>query len=277
MVMSNSLKVLIVEDSVDDTFFIVRELQRGGYVVDFERVETPAAMQTALQARNWDLIVSDFSMPCFGGAAALALYRQSGLDVPFILVSGTMGEDIAVEMLKAGAHHYVMKENLDKLVPAVGRELRASQERQIRNQIEATKTYLASLVNSCSDAIVGITLDGTVVSWNAGAEKLYGYKGDEMIGRSISSLCPGYRPEELLESIDHIKLGEQVQQVETVRLRKDGRPVEVSVVMSPIKEASGEIIGASIISRDISQRKQEDNERLTLIQELTAALSNTRP
>jgi PAS domain S-box-containing protein len=234
-------------------------------------------MQKALQAGKWDLVISDFSMPQFGGAAALTLYLQSGLDVPFILVSGTMGEDIAVEMLKAGAHHYLMKENLGKLVPAVNRELRASQERRIRSQTEATQTYLASIVSSCNDAIIGKTLDGTVVSWNAGAEKLYGYRADEMIGRSITTLCPRYRPEELPEIMDRIKLGEQVQQLETVRLRKDGTPVEVSVVISPIKDGAGQIIGASSVSRDISRRKQEENERLALIQELTAALSHARP
>src|SRR5437588_6054864 len=143
--MSDSLKVLVVEDSVDDTFFLVRELQRGGYNVDFERVETPGGMQNALKAGNWDLVISDFSMPLFGGAAALSLYQMSGLDAPFILVSGTMGEDIAVEMLKAGAHHYVMKDNLAKLVPAVARELQAAQERRICRQIEAVHAYLASI------------------------------------------------------------------------------------------------------------------------------------
>jgi len=274
--MPNPLRVLIVEDSVDDTFFIVRELQRGGYSVDFERVETPAAMQVALQEGAWDLVISDFSMPLFGGAAALGLYRQSNLDIPFILVSGTMGEDIAVEMLKAGAHHYVMKDHLTKLVPAVTRELRAAQERQICKQMEVTRTYLASIVKSCNDAIVGKTLDGTVVSWNAGAEKLYGYTAAEMIGRSISVLCPSYRPEELTGLMERIKLGEQVEQLETVRLRKDSTPIEVSVVVSPIKDANGQIIGASSVSRDISQRKQEENERLTLIQELTAALAHGR-
>ena len=274
--MPNPLRVLIVEDSVDDTFFIVRELQRGGYSVDFERVETPAAMQTALQQGGWDLIISDFSMPLFGGAAALNLYLQSGFDIPFILVSGTMGEDIAVEMLKTGAHHYVMKDHLTRLVPAVTRELRAAQERQIRRRMEETRTYLASIVKSCHDAIIGKTLDGTVVSWNVGAETLYGYNAAEMIGRSISVLCPHYRPEELIELMERIKQGEQVQQLETVRLRKDGTPVEVSVVISPIKDANGQIIGASSISRDISQRKQEENERLALIQELTAALSHVQ-
>jgi PAS domain S-box-containing protein len=274
--MTNPLSVLIVEDSVDDTFFIVRELQRGGYNVDFERVETAAAMETALRSRDWDLVISDYSMPLFGGAAALGLYQQSGLDVPFILVSGTMGEDIAVEMVKAGAHHYVMKENLTKLVSAVDRELRSAQERRIRRQMEATQQYLASIVSCCSDAIIGKTLDGTVVSWNTGAEKLYGYSAPEMIGRSISVLCPQYRPEELFEIMERVKLGEQVQQLETVRLRKDNTPVEVSVVISPIKDSQGQIIGASSVSRDISHRKQEENERLTLIQELTAALSHVR-
>jgi len=273
--MPNPLHVLIVEDSVDDTFFIVRELQRGGYSVDFERVETPAAMQAALRDRTWDLIISDFSMPLFGGAAALALYKQVDLDIPFILVSGTMGEDIAVEMLKAGAHHYVMKDNLAKLVAAVGHELRAAQERRIYQRLEATRTYLASIVSSCNDAIIGKTLDGTVVSWNVGAEKLYGYSAAEMIGRSVKVLFPHYRPEELMEVMERIKQGETVEQLETVRLRKDGKPVEVSVVISPIKDAQGRIIGASSISRDISQRKQEENERLALIQELTAALSRT--
>jgi two-component system sensor kinase FixL len=97
-----------------------------------------------------------------------------------------------------------------------------------------------------------------------------------MIGRSISVLCPHYRPEELTELMERVKLGEQVEQLETVRLRKDGTPVEVSVVISPIKDANGQIIGASSISRDISQRKQEENERLALIQELTAALSHSQ-
>jgi two-component system, cell cycle sensor histidine kinase and response regulator CckA len=275
--MPNPLRVLIVEDSVDDTFFIVRELQRGGYNVDFERVETPAGMQTALKSRTWDLVISDFSMPMFGGAAALGLYQQSGQDVPFILVSGTMGEEIAVEMLKAGAHHYVMKDNLSKLVPAVGRELIASEQRRIYREIEAAHAYLASIVSSCNDAIIGKTLQGTVVSWNNGAEKLYGYTAAEMVGRPITLLCPDYRPEDLTEAMDRIRQGEKVEQLETVRVRKDGARVEVSLVVSPIKDGNGQVIGASSVSRDISHRKQEENERLALIQELTAALSHARP
>lgn len=275
--MSQGLRVLIVEDSVEDTFFIVRELQRGGFIVSFERVETRLGMQTALSAQNWDVIISDYSLPQFGGPAALALYQQSGLDIPFIIVSGAIGEDRAVEMVKAGAHDYVMKDNLSRLVPAVEHELGALQARRIRKQTETATAYLASIVQSCDDAIIGKTLDGTIVSWNAGAEKLYGYSAIEMIGRSVSVLLPPYRPDEFEELMQKVRNGEQVRQFETLRLRKDGRTVEVSLTISPIRDTEGRVIGASAIARDITKRKQEENERLTLIQELTAALSQAKP
>jgi PAS domain S-box-containing protein len=275
--MSQALRVLIVEDSVEDTFFIVRELQRGGFIVSFERVETRMGMQAALNAQNWDIIISDYSLPQFGGPAALALYQQSGQDIPFIIVSGAIGEDRAVEMVKAGAHDYVMKDNLSRLVPAVEHELQTVQKRRIRKQTEAATAYLASIVQTCEDAIIGKTLDGIIVSWNAGAEKLYGYSPIEMIGRSISILFPPYRPDEFEELMQKVRKGEQVRQFETLRLRKDGQAVEVSLTISPIRDGEGRVIGASSVARDITQRKQEENERLTLIQELTAALTQARP
>ena len=184
------LRVLIVEDSVDDTLLIVAELQRGGLDPVFERVETAAAMQAALDGHKWDLIICDYSMPHFAGPAALAIYQQRELDIPFISVSGTVGEETVAELIKAGAHDYVMKGNLVRLVSAVKRELRAAQERRDRRRAEAISAYLASIVQSCDDAIIGKTLDGIVVSWNAGAERMYAYTADEMIGRSVSILIP---------------------------------------------------------------------------------------
>jgi PAS domain S-box-containing protein len=271
--MSELLRVLIVEDSVDDTFFIVRELQRGGFHVEFERVETATSMQAALDTRVWDLVISDYSMPQFGGPAALTLFLHHGIDVPFIIVSGAMGEELAVEMLKAGAHNYVMKDNLSRLVPAVRQELRAALERRVRRQTETTAAFLASLVESCEDAIVGNTLDGTVVSWNVGAERLYGYTAPEIVGRSVSLLIPQFRPQELPELLEKIKQGEHIEHFETVRMHKDGGARQVSLTISPIKDASGRVIGSSTVARDISQRKQEESERLALIQDLTSALA----
>ncbi len=272
--MPGPLRVLMVEDSVDDTLLIAEELQRGGLDPVFERVETAAAMQAALEVRNWDLIICDYSMPHFDGPAALAIYQQAGVDIPFIGVSGTVGEETVAEMIKAGAHDYVMKHHLARLVPAVKRELKAAQEQRDRRPAEAVSAYLASIVESCDDAIIGKTLDGTVVSWNAGAERIYGYSAAEMVGRSISRLIPSYRPEELPEIFEIIKQGKGVDGLETVRIRKDGTAVEVSLTISPIKDAGGQVVGASTVARDITRRKQEENERLGLIKDLTAALAH---
>jgi len=267
----------MVEVSGDDALLLATELQRGGLEVVFERVETAAAMQAALDVHEWDLIICDYSMPRFTGPAALALYQQKGLDIPFISVSGTVGEETVAEMMKAGAHDYVMKSHLVRLVPAVKRELDAARQRRERKQAETIAAYLASMVQSAGDAIIGKTLDGTVVSWNAGAERLYGYTAAEMIGRPISILFPPYRPEELPEIDAAIQRGEGVDGLETVRVRKDGTAVEVSLTISPIRDAAGRLIGASTVGRDISRRKQEENERLGLIKDLTSALSHVHP
>src|SRR5260370_35011357 len=127
--MAEPLRVLIVEDSEDDTLLMVRDLKRGGFDPAFERVETPASMKAALEGSRWDLVISDYSMPQFGGLAALKLLQEKGLDIPFISVSGTMGEDIAVAMMKAGADDYVMKDRLGRLVPGIKPERPAPTER----------------------------------------------------------------------------------------------------------------------------------------------------
>ena len=114
-----------------------------------------------------------------------------------------------------------------------------------------------------------------MVSWNAGAERIYGYSALEIIGRSVKVLVPNYRPEELDGIIEKVRGGEHIQGLETVRLRKDGTPIEVALTISPIRDAAGRVIGASTVTRDITQRKREENERLALIQDLTAALSHS--
>jgi len=269
------LRVLVIEDSLEDTILMTHELRRGGLELRFERVETRASLRAAFEARTWDLIICDSSLPQLPGEVALAIYRQQGLDIPFIVVSGTIGEEAVAEMLKAGAHDYVLKQHFTRLVPVVKSALAAAQQERIRRRHEATVAFLASIVESCDDAIVGKTLEGTVVSWNAGAERLYGYTAAEIIGRPISGLIPVYRPNELPEIIERIKAGERVEDFETVRIRKDGSAVEVLLCISPIKDAEGRIVGASAIARDISRQKRDENERLGLIQELTAALAHS--
>jgi signal transduction histidine kinase len=134
--MSIPLRVLIVEDSEDGAIWGMRALRQGGYEPAFERVDTPEAFTAALARQSWDVIIADYSMPNFSGLKALKLLVESGHDVPFIIVSGAIGEDVAVSAMKAGAHDYLMKDNLARLGPAVERELHEAEARQARRRAE---------------------------------------------------------------------------------------------------------------------------------------------
>jgi signal transduction histidine kinase len=130
------LNVLLVEDSEEDTKMILYELKREGYDVVSARVETAADLQTILFQQDWNVIISDYFMPEFDALSALQLVQQNSLDIPFIIVSGSVGEDIAVEAMKAGAHDYLMKDKLSRLVPAIERELREAIIRRERREAE---------------------------------------------------------------------------------------------------------------------------------------------
>ncbi len=134
--MSIPLSVLLVEDSEDDAMLLLRKLEHSGYEPMFKRVDTAAGMNAALDQQMWDLVICDYSMPQFSAPAALKLLKQSGRDLPFIIVSGSIGEDIAVAAMKAGAHDYIIKGNLARLAPAIERELREAEVRLARRQAE---------------------------------------------------------------------------------------------------------------------------------------------
>lgn len=141
--MTTPLRILIVEDSEADAELLLRELRRGGYAPEFERVETPEGLDAALARQSWDLIVSDNAMPSFSGMQALKLTQEKGFDIPFIIVSGAIGEDVAVAAMKAGAHDYLMKGSTARLLPAITRELREARMREERRQAEETIHRLA--------------------------------------------------------------------------------------------------------------------------------------
>ena len=130
------VSVLMVEDSEDDTLLLMRALQRAGYAPVFERVDTPEDMSVALAQKTWDVVITDYAMPKFSALAALDLLEASGLDLPFIVVSGTIGEEMAVTLMRSGAHDYVMKDNLARLGPAIRRELDEARVRKERRELE---------------------------------------------------------------------------------------------------------------------------------------------
>lgn len=133
--MSKLIKVLIVEDSEDDIQLLLRELKKGGYKPTHKRVETATAMKKALK-EHWDIILSDYKMPKFSGPEALKVLQASKLDIPFIIVSGSIGEEAAVDTLKEGTHDFITKMNLSRLIPAIERELRDWEIRQANKLAE---------------------------------------------------------------------------------------------------------------------------------------------
>ena len=164
--MARDLRVLLVEDSPDDAELLPRELRRGGYTPRWLRVQTREELRTALERETWDLVLADYSLPRFSAPEAFAVVKETGLDLPFIIVSGGIGEDIAVAAMKSGAHDYLMKGNLHRLLPAVVRELREAANRA--GQREAKKALLESehryrmLWETAPDAVVLMDSQGTI-------------------------------------------------------------------------------------------------------------------
>jgi signal transduction histidine kinase len=134
--MPGPLKVLMVEDLEEDAVFVLRALRRGGYEPNFERVDTAEKMRAALQREQWELVLSDYHLPDFNALEALAVVKELGTDIPFIIVSGTVGEDVAVEAMRSGVHDYILKGALTRLAPAVDRELREAAVRAERRKMQ---------------------------------------------------------------------------------------------------------------------------------------------
>ncbi|HWY32076.1 MAG TPA: PAS domain S-box protein [Candidatus Acidoferrum sp.] len=274
--MAKLINVLVVEDSDNDTLLLLQELRRSGYEPNHCRVDTAGGMQLALQQHTWDVVLSDYSMPQFSGEEALRLFAGMKLDTPFIFVSGTLGEEAAVRMMKAGANDYFIKGNTSCLVPAIEREMEAARMRRDRSRAEAAMYLLAAIVESSEDAIYSVNLESSIISWNRAAETIYGYRAEEIVGRSIAALIPLGRREDLLETLAQLRRGQLVGTYQTECQRKNRRLVPISMTISPIKNNCGKIIGASVIARDISRQKQNEEDHVKLIAELSGALNQVK-
>ncbi len=249
------LRVLIVEDSEDDKELVLRELRRGGYDPVFERVDTAEAMGMALNQQTWDIIISDYSMPNFNARAALEVLKAKALDIPFIIVSGTIGEETAVAAMKAGANDYLMKGNLARLVPAIERELRDAQVRQEREKAEeAFKASESRFRNIAENALVGIyqsNLKGEILYANDALAMIYEFESpEEMTSEGAVPRYKNLKDREVL--LENLKKSGKVNNFELEMLTKRGetRNVLVSATLD------GEILSGMVI--DITGRKQAE-------------------
>jgi PAS domain S-box-containing protein len=182
--MTDALRLLMVEDSPTDAKLVVQELQRTWGPLVFERVDTAEGMVAALDRNTWDVVISDWSMPRFSAPGALSLLREKGVDLPFIIVSGTIGEDSAVLAMRTGAHDYVLKDKLGRLTPAVERELRECKERAARREAERALRQSEARFRRLDEAgILGITMadvHGNILDANDTYLKMFGYSREDL-------------------------------------------------------------------------------------------------
>ncbi|HVH11056.1 MAG TPA: response regulator [Gemmatimonadales bacterium] len=261
------LRLLLVEDSDDDARLVVRELTRAGFEPAFQRVDTAADLRAALDRQLWDLVVGDFSMPQFGGLAALALVRERGLDVPFIIVSGTIGEERAVAAMKAGASDYVPKDNLGRLVPVVQRELREAAGRRERARAEAalraTEASFSALVEHAPIGIYRSTPAGKILSANHALARILGYGSPADVCALEMARDVYADPAERQRLLDRDVLSDrEYDQVETTWKRKDGQRLTVVLYARAVRDEAGQIEYYETFVQDITEQRQLEGQVL---------------
>src|SRR4051812_37175929 len=265
--MPGPLRVLMIEDSDFDSDLLLAMLERGGYHVTPTRVETAEGLRKALE-QPWDIVIADYNLPQFDALAALEIVKASGKDVPFIIVSGGIGESTAVAAMKAGAHDYLMKGNLARLVPVVERELREAENRRSKRSTEQalreSELRYRLLWETATDAVLLLTPDAIVEFANPAVEAIFGYDPQELIGKSVDVLQPFF--EALDPEINwkrFIRLahgGSAPGTIEATGKHKNGREICVEIVFSAL-ELGGRRLFVCFI-RDITERKKTEHELL---------------
>ncbi len=275
--MDKPIRVLIIDDSEDDCLLLVRELKKGGFKPTYERVDVAEAMNGALNNHHWDLILCDYSMPNFSASSALEIYNQNGFDMPFIIVSGTIADEIAVDAMKTGAHDYIMKNNLARLNPAIERELREAKNRQERKradqELKRSEEKYRTLFEESRDAIYMTAEQGDLIDFNQSTLDLFGHSREEMIGLSTEAV--------FVNTDEYNRFRKELEQKGSVRdfeakLRKKDGTEMYCLITSTIRQAKGQSIsGYQGIIRDISELISNRDALEETLQELRKALGGT--
>jgi phosphoserine phosphatase RsbU/P len=272
------IRVLVVEDSEFDARILVATLKQGGYEPDWKRVEKAGEMAKALEGESWDVILSDYNLPEFSAPDALRLLQQSGLDLPFIIISGGIGEDVAVASMKAGAHDYLMKGTLARLVPAVEREMREAEVRRGRRLAEdalrdSEQRYRLLWENS-TDAVVLMDPGGIMHFANPAVTDVFGYDAAAVIGWEFGRLLADEVRDEVCAWVSsHFKTGSgpgRHQTVEAVGRHADGRDVLLEIGFNDVL-LKGERSWVAFI-RDITERRRAEEES-RLLQTISVAVN----
>ena len=181
-----SLRSLIIEDSEDDTLLLIRNLKKGGYNPVYERVETADAMKKALKEKQWDIILCDYSLSKFNAPSAIAILKETNIDIPLIVITGAIGEETAAECMRLGAQDFIMKGNMSRLCPAIARELEDAEirnkEKQAEEKLRHEEQRFRAFIEHSSDIIVIMNREGIITYVNPAVERVLGFKPEERIG-----------------------------------------------------------------------------------------------
>lgn len=263
--MGKRLRVLIIEDSEFDATLLLRLLGKGGYEIEHERVETAGQLKAALE-KEWDLVIADYNLPQFSAPDALKLLKETTRDIPFIIVSGAIGEATAVAAMKAGAHDYLMKDNLARLLPVIDRELREARNREGRRRtkeaLKESELRYRLLWETATDAVILFDRQGKIHFANPAVEEVFGYSPAELTGREVFKL----QPEELHLSPKggfkrYLKNGGTTRNWrarETVGVRKDGAEFPGEAAFSNLQLDENALF--VVFFRDITERKRAEKE-----------------
>jgi len=262
------LQILLLEDDPVDVELIQTTLKNGGIEANLICVTRRSDFSEILKTQLPDLILSDYVLPSFDGIAALKIAQQFCPQVPFIMVSGMLGEELAIETLKQGATDYVLKQRLDRLVPSAKRALRESQERQERLRVEEalrqTDDLLRAIVDASPVGIITLNPQKKVIAWNIASERIYGWQSQEVINQALPVIPPE-------EQKQFERLFQQALQNHTLtnyefqHLGKNKDLIEISVSLAPLHNAQGNVCGVVMTAIDITTRKRIEAERFNLL------------
>lgn len=253
--MTEPLKILLVEDSADDAELLEIELHRRGLAPVIRRVETWPAMLAALEAQDWDVVLSDYHLPEFSAEQALATLKKSGKDLPFIIISGVVQAEDVVALLKQGAHDFLNKDSLARLVPAIEREIREAGERVQRRRAEERVRILSLAIEQSPVSVVITDCDGRIEYVNPKFEEVTGFSAAESMGRMLEfTHCETTGLESCAKMWEAVRAGNEFRG-EFRSLRQDGQPFWEYARVSPLKDRDGAISHFIAVKEDITIRR----------------------
>ncbi len=256
--MQNPIRILILEDLPEDAELAERELRRGGLAFDFRRVDTGKTFLQALEAFAPDVVLCDYSLPGLTGLEALAMARETAPEIPVIIFTGTISEEVAVACLKAGAVDYVLKDHPLRLPGAVAAALKGRKEREERTRAEQalreSESRYRALVDSAPDAIITVDSGGRIRLWNAAATDVFGYSASEMMGEPLNAIIPErFRVDHDRQLEARARAGQPFRRTMTVTaLRSDGVEFPAEVSLSPV-HGEGDFSFTAVV-RDLTER-----------------------